>query len=136
MSDISSYLWLIPALPLFGSAVIAFFGYKVLKQFSHWPCILGAGGACVLSFMVLRAIYGAEAEEPHEVVIYYQWFQAGTVDIGFTLRADALTAIMLCTVTFIGTLIAIYSVGYMHGDPGYPRFFAAVALFLAAMTLL
>ena len=52
----------------------------------------------------------------------------------FTLRADALTAIMLCTVTFIGTLIAIYSVGYMHGDPGYPRFFAEISLFIFSMT--
>src|SRR5712691_9694027 len=120
MSDISSYLWLIPALPLLGATIIALFGYKVLKQFSHWPCIIGAAGSCVLSVMVLLAIRGAEGEEPPKaVVIYYQWFSAGTVDIGFTLRADALTAIMLCTVTFIGTLIAIYSVGYMHGDPGY-----------------
>ena len=43
---------------------------------------------------------------------------------------------MLVTVTFIGTLIAIFAVGYMHGDEGYPRFFAAVALFIAAMTIL
>ena len=54
----------------------------------------------------------------------------------FSLRADALTAIMLVMVTFIGTLIAIYSVGYMHGDPGYPRFFAEVSLFIFSMTLL
>jgi NADH-quinone oxidoreductase subunit L len=75
---------------------------------------------------------------PKEQVVeqYYPWFQAGNVDVGFTLRADALTAIMLVTVTFIGSLIAIYSVGYMHGDPGYPRYFAVVALFLFAMTLL
>ena len=43
---------------------------------------------------------------------------------------------MLVMVTFIGTLIAIYSIGYMHGDPGYPRFFAEVALFVFSMTLL
>ena len=58
------------------------------------------------------------------------------MDVGFTLRADGLTAIMLVMVTFIGTLIAIFSVGYMHGDPGYPRFFAEVSLFLFSMTLL
>src|SRR5207253_2309336 len=56
------------------------------------------------------------------------------VDVGFSLRADALTAIMLVMVTFIGSLIAIYAAGYMHGDPGYPRFFAEVALFLFSMT--
>ena len=51
-----------------------------------------------------------------------------------TLRADALTAIMLVTVTFIATLIAIYSAGYMHRDPGYPRYFAEIALFVFSMT--
>src|SRR5207253_9346388 len=57
-----------------------------------------------------------------------------TVDVGFTLRADALTAVMLVTVTFIGSLIAIYSAGYMHGDPGYARFFAEISLFIFSMT--
>jgi NADH-quinone oxidoreductase subunit L len=52
------------------------------------------------------------------------------------LRADALTAIMLAMVTFVSTLVAIYAKGYMHGDPGYWRFFAYVALFVFSMTML
>src|SRR5262249_26019045 len=52
----------------------------------------------------------------------------------FTLQADHLTAFMLLLVTFVGSLIAIYSIGYMHGDPGYPRFFAEIALFIFSMT--
>ena len=62
------------------------------------------------------------------------WFQIGNVNVQFSIRVDGLSAIMLTTVTFIGTLIAIYSVGYMHGDPGYPRFFALISLFLFSMT--
>jgi NADH-quinone oxidoreductase subunit L len=65
---------------------------------------------------------------------YFTWFRAGDVDVGFTLRADGLSAIMLVTVTFISTLIAVYSVGYMRGDPGYARFFAEIALFVFSMT--
>lgn len=57
-----------------------------------------------------------------------------TIDI--TLRADPLTCFMLCMVTFISTLVAIYASGYMHGDPGYPRFFTYVALFVFSMTML
>ena len=57
-----------------------------------------------------------------------------TIDI--TLRADPLMVFMLCMVTFISTLIAIYSAGYMHGDPGYPRFFTYIALFVFSMTML
>src|SRR6185369_6993133 len=65
---------------------------------------------------------------------YYTWFRAGEADVGLTLRADTLTAFMLVTVTFIGTLIAVFSVGYMHGDEGYARFFAEIALFIFSMT--
>ena len=78
-------------------------------------------------------------ESPH-----YSWFEinreapdgspVNVFDAGFRLRADALTAIMLLTVTFIGSFIAIYSIGYMHGEAGYPRFFAAMALFIFSMT--
>jgi proton-translocating NADH-quinone oxidoreductase chain L len=64
----------------------------------------------------------------------YTWFQAGNVNVSVTLRADALTAVMLVTVTFVGSFIVLFSVGYMHGDPGYARYFAEVALFIAAMT--
>ena len=59
-----------------------------------------------------------------------------SIDIGVSFRADELTAIMLVMVTFIGTLIAIFAAGYMDGDPGYPRFFAEVSLFVFSMTLL
>ncbi len=56
--------------------------------------------------------------------------------IEVTLRADPLTAIMLAMVTFISTLVAIYSIGYMHGDPGYWRFFSFIGLFVFSMTML
>lgn len=56
--------------------------------------------------------------------------------IDIALRADPLTAIMLCTVTFIASLVVLYASGYMHGDPGYWRFFAYVAFFVFSMTML
>jgi NADH-quinone oxidoreductase subunit L len=57
-----------------------------------------------------------------------------TIDV--TLRADPLTAIMLCMVTFVASLVVLYSIGYMHDDPGYARFFATVAFFVFSMTML
>jgi NADH-quinone oxidoreductase subunit L len=134
--DLSAYLWLIPALPLAASALIAliaFFAPANVQRNSHWPCILAGAGSFFLSFMVLLAM--ADRFEG-EVSRYYTWFAAGEVNVGLTLRADGLSSFMLVTVTFIATLIAIYSAGYMHGDPGYPRYFAEVSLFIAAMTLL
>ncbi len=129
--DPSGYLWLIPALPLLASALIAVFGYRVLRERSHLPCVAGAVGACVLSVCALVAVMHGYAEPP---TAYYNLFHAGNVVVNYSLQLDGLTAVMLVTVTFIGTLIAIYSAGYMHGDPGYPRFFAIVSLFLFSMT--
>jgi NADH-quinone oxidoreductase subunit L len=133
VSDVTGYLWLIPALPLAASVLIALLGSRLLRQQSHWPCVLAIAGSCVLSVMVLAAVARAD-DEPETFRRYYTWFHAGDVNVGFTLRADALTAIMLVTVTFIATLIALYSAGYMHGDPGYPRYFAEIALFVFSMT--
>jgi proton-translocating NADH-quinone oxidoreductase chain L len=128
--DPRSYLWLIPALPLLASILIAVFGYSVLREKSHWVCIAGAVGACVFSMLTLAAV--ADGYDGH--AFYYKFFEAGNVRVDVTLQADGLTAVMLVTVTFIGSLIAIYSAGYMRHDPGYPRYFAEVSLFLFSMT--
>lgn len=126
----ANYVWLIPGLPVLGAIVTAAFGKAFLKSQSHWPCVIAAVIACILSIFAMNSVLnGFEG-----TAINYVWFAAGNVDVGFSLRLDGLTAIMLCAVTFIGSLIAIYSIGYMHGDPGYYRYFAAVSLFLASMT--
>lgn len=129
MSDLGGYLWLIPALPLVASIVTAFLGPRLLRDQSHLPCIIASIGSFVLSVPLLLA-----ANREYHIANYFKWFQAGGVDVGFTLRADALTGIMLVTVTGIGSLIAIYSAGYMRGDPGYARYFAEIALFIFSMT--
>jgi NADH-quinone oxidoreductase subunit L len=145
MSNLRDYLWLIPTLPLLAAVVTAFLGPRLLRGASHWPCILAVAASCVLSFFVLSEVSRSEpipaevqaGPQPGAAVEgYYTWVKIGDVDVGFTLRADGLSALMLVTVTLVSTLIAVYSVGYMHGDPGYPRFFAEVSLFVFAMTLL
>lgn len=130
MFDPTPYLWLIPTLPLAAAALVAFLGPKFLREQSHLPVLLAVAGSCVLSVFVLLHI------ADHEPVVksYYTWFAAGNANVTVALRADALTALMLVTVTFIGSLIVLFSVGYMHHDPGTPRFFGEVALFIAAMT--
>jgi NADH-quinone oxidoreductase subunit L len=130
MSEPGAYLWLIPGLPLGAAAIIALVGPRLLGRHSHWPCILAVIGSCLLSFFVLEAVH----EGVETVRTYYTWFQVEKVNVGVTLQADALTAFMLLVVTFVGSLIAIYSAGYMHGDPGYPRYFAEIALFIFSMT--
>jgi len=128
MFDPETAILLIPLLPLAASAVIAVFGYPLLRQHSHWPCILGAASSCVLSVLALTR---GSRQLP---LVYYQWFGFGDAGVRFAFHVDGLTLIMLVTVTFVGTLITIYSAGYLRGDPGYPRYFAVVSLFLFSMT--
>jgi len=160
MSDVRSYLWLIPALPLAAAVITAVFGPRLLRRHSHWPCILAGTGAFVVAVMAFLAVHhdidkfvafhhgAAPAQEappdphPQQIRVYYEWIKVGDpgagrgIELGFGLNADALSAMMALMVTFIGTLIAIYAVGYMHGDEGYARFFAEVSLFLFSMTTL
>src|SRR2546425_326817 len=89
MFDPFAYLWLIPVLPLAASVLTGFLGPRLLLRQSHWPCIVAAICSCVLSIIVLVAV-GQRGSEIRE---YYTWFKAGDVDVGFVLRADALTAV-------------------------------------------
>ena len=132
MLELASVLWLIPLCPLVASALIATVMRSSFPRLSHWPCVAGAGAACF--FAVVAFVMVATGDGTTRFVgTSATWFRAGDVDVHFSLRADGLTVVMLVMVTFIGTLIAIYSAGYMQDDPGYPRFFAAVSLFLFFM---
>jgi NADH-quinone oxidoreductase subunit L len=156
MFEVRSILWLIPGLPLAAAALTALLGPRLLRKNSHWPCVLGVVGSCVLSIMVLIALVQATqpkegdglraltadspAKTAHAPIVSqsYTWFQVGNVDVAFSLRADGLTAIMLVAVTFVSSLIVIYSIGYMSHErkhnEGYARFFAEMALFVFSMT--
>ncbi|MSQ97071.1 MAG: NADH-quinone oxidoreductase subunit L [Gemmataceae bacterium] len=132
MFDATFLMWLIPLLPLLASVTIAAVGRRWFPDKCHIPCIAGAVGACMAAILVFVAVAAGD-EAPIVTGQNTPWISAGHVTANFSLRADGLSAVMLVMVTFIGSLIAIYSAGYMHGDPGYPRFFAAVSLFLFFM---
>lgn len=136
MSD-TPLLWLIPGLPLLGAAVAGFLGPRLLRDRSHWPVVLGCVGACAVALWAL----GQLAALPHEAEHVLRaptatWFSAGNVHVAYSIAVDPLTAVMLTAITFIGSCIAVFSIGYMHGDPGYPRYFAVFGLFVFAMCLL
>jgi len=140
-SGLAGNLILIPLLPLMAAILIALAGKRYLKGQSHWPTIISFALSFFLSIMVLNEVrnFATPAATMHEkpqLVEVYQWISIGTLQVDVTLRADPLTAMMLVMVTFISMLVAIFSKGYMEGDPGYPRFFAAVALFVFCMTML
>jgi len=136
-------LWLIPCLPLISAAVTAFLGPKLLRGWSHWPCALALLGSFLCSLILLTVIIPQAAqghEHSHEAIAVvapgYQWIDVGTFNVRIDLRADAMSAIMLSMVTGVSFLVVLFASGYMHGDPGYARFFAAVSLFVFSMCML
>ena len=67
---------------------------------------------------------------------YYTWIGAGNLNIPFGLLVDQLSLVMMMVISFVGSIIFVYAVGYMHDDPGYPRFFTYMPLFTFFMNIL
>ncbi|MFA9477332.1 NADH-quinone oxidoreductase subunit L [Phycisphaerales bacterium AB-hyl4] len=98
-----------------------------------------AGAICVASiaipFLMAISVYGqVRGLDVGETVTFFRWIHVGDFTADFAYYMDTLTMVMLFVVTGIGSLVALYATGYMAGDRGYARFFAAVALFIFAMT--
>ncbi len=132
---------LILLLPAGGAAIAGAFGSRWLKGSTHWPVILGVGGAAAASICLLKNVFGAPAgaEAIHPVI--YEWISAaGGSWFNVEFWIDPLTAVMLVTVTFISLLVVIYSRDYMrhhdHPERGYERFFSFLAIFVFAMSAL
>jgi proton-translocating NADH-quinone oxidoreductase chain L len=130
-------LWLIPGLPLLGAVVAGFLGPRFLRARSHWPVVLACAGACAVTLWELFQLIGLPHGAEHRITApALTWFSIGNITASYSIAFDPLTAVMLTAITFIGTWIAIFSIGYMHGDPGYPRFFAVLSLFVFSMCVL
>ena len=122
---------LIPILPFAGFLVAGLFG-KYLKERAAYAAIAGVVGAFLLSFSTfLDVLDGTIINEN-----LYSWVSIGTLSVNVGFQIDQLTAVMLLVVTTLSSLIHIYSVGYMHGDKGYARFFSYLALFTFFMLVL
>jgi NADH-quinone oxidoreductase subunit L len=126
-------LWLIPLLPLAGFAINGLFGRRFSKGMVNTVAI----GSVLLSFAwVLKTLFGLGALNTVYTEHYFTWIQSGTFSVGCNMSVDRLTAVMLLVVTGIGSLIHIYSIGYMAHEGGYYRFFAYMNLFMFFMLTL
>jgi len=127
---------LILLLPALGAVVAGALGPRVLRGASHWPVILGVGGAAVVALILLQRIAADPAAQFNPVI--YQWFsarQGSWFNVEFWI--DPLTAVMMAMVTFVSTFVMVYSKEYMrhhdHPERGYERFFAFMGMFVCAM---
>jgi NADH-quinone oxidoreductase subunit L len=122
---------LIPALPLAGAMINILFG-RLTGRHAHWIAVPALAGSFLAACRVFGHVWGGQGAD----VQLFPWILAGDFETWVTAHVDALTAVMLLVVTGVGTLIHLYSVGYMHDDPGYARYFAYLNLFVFSMTML
>jgi len=123
---------LIPSLPFAAFLINIFFGKSVLKDKAHWVAILAVAGSWVVALMTLADVLAGKTLNQN----VYTWILSGDFKVSVGFLIDQLTAVMLIVVTTCSTLIHIYSVGYMHGDSGYYRFFSYLSLFTFCMLML
>ncbi len=137
MDSLSSWIWLIPALPFLAAIIIGIFGAKTLKENSHIPVIAGVAGSAILSLIVLFKVNGDNSSDTLTATIPgYDWITVGNLQSLISAAIDPLSAIMLAMVSVVATFVVIYSKGYMSGDPGFFRFFAYLGMFVASMLML
>lgn len=123
----------IPLAPLFGAIAAGLFGKKIGRAGAHWVTILGVAVAFLLSVYVAYDVMGNGNAYNGTV---YTWAEIGKIrfEIGFML--DNLSTMMMLVVTFVSLMVHIYTIGYMHDDPGYQRFFSYISLFTFSMLML
>lgn len=119
--------------PLLGSIIAGFFGRRIGRKWSHRAAIAGVSIAFFLSLWVLKLVVMDGATYNQAV---YQWLQVGSLSIEVGFMVDSLTAVMMAVVTFVSLMVHIYTIGYMHEDDGYSRFFSYISLFTFSMLML
>ena len=127
----------VPLAPLAGSMIAGlfgtrFFGNKIGRAASHSVTILGVLVACILSFQTLLAVLDGATFNG----TIYTWMTVGDLKLEVGFMIDSLTAMMMCVVTFVSLMVHIYTIGYMHDDEGYNRFFSYISLFTFSMLML
>jgi proton-translocating NADH-quinone oxidoreductase chain L len=128
--------FLIPAFPLLGFLVILVAGRRLGEPGAGWVATMAMGGSFAAAAAVFLGLLGEDADERRHVQTLWEWVPVGdfSVDIGFLV--DPLSITMTLFITGVGALIHLYSIGYMHGDENFSKFFLYLNLFAFSMLML
>ena len=127
----NTYLAIVLA-PLIGSIIAGLF--NVSRRVAHRVTITAVGISFFLSLRVFWDIV-IDGNGPFNETLY-TWLVAGNIHFEIGFLVDSLTALMMVVVTFVSWMVHIYTIGYMHDDPGYQRFFSYISLFTFSMLML
>ncbi len=127
---------MIPLLPAVGAAILLLFGKRIGEPKAGWLATSTMALAFLASVIAFFALRSLPPEQRQHVSNGFTWIESGGFRADFRFLVDPLSSTMTLFVTGVGTLIHLYSIGYMHGDERYPRFFAYMNLFAASMLVL
>ena len=128
--------YLIPLFPLVGFLVNGFAGRRLNGKIVS---LVGCGAVGISFILSVVTFFNLAGHPPDERIFrseLYTWISTGVFNADFAFLIDPLSIVMALIVTGVGFLIHVYSVGYMHGDPGYSRYFAYLNLFISMMLFL
>jgi NADH-quinone oxidoreductase subunit L len=131
---VASALFLIPFLPFLGFLVNGLLGKRLPR--GAVPLIACAGPAIAAVIALLAFLQVSTGGDARLSAHFWDWIRAGSLRVPFAFTLDRLSGVMCLVVTGVGTLIHVYSIGYMRDDPGIARYFAYLNLFMAAMLVL
>jgi NADH-quinone oxidoreductase subunit L len=131
----ASLAWLLFVLPALGALVLFLAGRRA-NAWGHWLGVLTVVASFVVGLLIFFETVGLPADQRTRELSLYDWFSVAGLHVDFGLRLDPLSLTFVLLITGVGSLIHIYSVGYMSHDPGRRRFFAQLNLFVAAMLVL
>jgi NADH-quinone oxidoreductase subunit L len=130
------HLGWIPLTPFIGFLLNGLFGERAGKRFVS---VVGVGTSLIAAILTTVATFGYLGQYHHgerHLDVLYNWFASGGIGTDIAFQLDPLSIVMALTVTWVGFLIHLYSVGYMGHEEGYARYFSYLNLFLAAMLIL
>ncbi len=127
---------LIPLIPLVGGAALLLGGKRFRSEWAGRFASLAVAASFVIAVNALLQLTGRPSDDRVILSNLWDWITVGTFHVEVAFRADPLSVVMALTVTGVGTLIHVYAIDYMRGDPRYPRFFAYMNLFVFFMLVL
>jgi len=127
--SLGSIAWTLPLVPLAVFALVLALGRKLPRNAASGLGIVAMGAVLAASLVMLRGVAVGGAAHGGSVT----WMQVGVASIGFGVRVDSLSALMLVVVSLVSLLVQVYSIGYMHDEDRFRWYYGAISLFTAAM---
>lgn len=132
----TDFVYLVPLLPLLGFATLVVAGRRLGEPVAGWLATAAIGGSFVASVITFFGLRNMESEERVVTKTLFEWVPVGDFSVDVAFLVDPLSVAMILFVTGIGTLIHLYSIGYMHGDEHFSKFFLYLNLFAFSMIML